>query len=168
MPDQVAWGLIPGECFSNLLRNPLCRRVWCYVDPDQLSPSDPDNDQSIEQVKADGRNHEQIHGCDMWGVVAQKRGPALRGRPPSPTHVLGAGRLRHRKAELEQLTMNARRTPKCILSAHPSDQCPQIGIDLWPTSKTARFPLPIAAKTGAMPAHEGLGPDDRDGLENRR
>src|SRR5262249_22048635 len=44
----------------------------------------------------------------------------------------------------------------------------QIGIDLWPTSKIARFPPPIAAKTGAMPAHEGLGPDDRDGLEDRR
>src|SRR5262249_27575234 len=118
--------------------------------------------------KADGRNHEQIHGCDVWGMIAQKRGPPLRGRAPSPGHVLGDGRLSHRKAELEQLTMYARRTPKRILCAHPSDQCPQIGIDLWPTSKIARFPPPIAAKTGAMPAHEGLGPDDRDGLEDRR
>src|SRR2546430_14743572 len=30
----------------------------------------------------------------------------------------------------------------------------------------ARFPAPIAAKTGTMPAHERLGPDDRDGLED--
>ena len=101
-------------------------------------------------------------------MVAQKRGPPLGGRTPSPTHVLGDGRLSHRKAELEQLTMNARRTPKCILSAHPPDQCPKIGTDLWPATKTARFPPPVATKTGAMPAHEGLGPDDRDGLEDRR
>jgi hypothetical protein len=26
--------------------------------------SRPDNDQSVEQAKADGRNHEQIHRCD--------------------------------------------------------------------------------------------------------
>src|SRR5215471_12693849 len=101
-------------------------------------------------------------------MVAQKRGAPLGGRPPSPTHVLGDGRLRHRKAELEQLAMDARRPPKCILSAYPPDQCPKIGIDLWPASKTARFPPPVATKTGAMPAHEGLGPDDRDGLEDRR
>jgi hypothetical protein len=38
----------------------------------------------------------------------------------------GDGRLSHRKAELEQLSMDARPTPKQIFSAHPSDQGPQI------------------------------------------
>src|SRR5262245_17254018 len=58
------------------------------------------------------------------------------------------GRLRHRKAELEQLTMNTRRTRKQVLNAHPPDQHPQICSDLRP--------------------HEGLWPDDRHGLEDRR
>src|SRR5262249_36649940 len=104
----------------------------------------------------------------MWGMDAQKRAPALRGRAPSSSHVLGDGRLSHRKAELEQLTVNARRTPKRILSAHPPDQCLQIGIDPWSTSEAARFPPPIATKPSAMPAHDGRRPDDRDGLEDRR
>ena len=64
--------------------------------------------------------------------------------------------------------MNAWRTPKQILNAHPPDQCPQIRIDLRPTSKRSRFPAPIAAKTGTMPAHQSLWANDRDGLEDRR
>ena len=37
-----------------------------------------------------------------------------------------------------------------------------------PASQVARFSTPVAAKTSAMPAHNGLCPDDRDGLEDRR
>jgi hypothetical protein len=55
-------------------------------------------------------------------MVAQKRAPALPGWVALPAHVLGDGRLSHHKAELEQLTMDARRTPQQILSAHPPDQ----------------------------------------------
>src|ERR1700720_4888053 len=34
-------------------------------------------------------------------------------------------------------------------------------------NQVSRFATPVAAKTGTMPAHQGLGPDDRDRLENR-
>ena len=81
-------------------------------------------------------------------------------------HIRGDGRLSDRKAELEQLTMNVQRTPKQVVNTHPSDQRPQIGIDLRPASQGARCPAPIAAKAGTMPAHKGLGPDDRHGLEH--
>jgi uncharacterized membrane protein YeaQ/YmgE (transglycosylase-associated protein family) len=53
-----------------------------------------------------------------------------------------------------------------ILNAHPSDQRLQIGIDLRPAAQGARFPAPIAAKAGTMPAHKRLGPDDRHHLED--
>ncbi len=61
---------------------------------------------------SDGRNHKQIHGCDVRHVVTQEGTPVLTGRVIFPGHVLGDGRLSHREAELEQLAMNARRTPK--------------------------------------------------------
>src|SRR2546430_3759463 len=164
--DQVAWSFTPREGLGNLLRDPFGRRVRCYVDPDKLSTDQPDDDQNIEQVKADGRNHEQVHGRDVRRVVAQEGAPALSGRVRSFGHILGDGRLSDRKAELEQLTMNVRRTPKHILHAHPSDQRPQIRIDLRPASQGTRFPAPIAAKAGTMPAHKRLGPDDDHGLED--
>jgi len=37
--DQVAWGLVPGKGFGNLLRYPVRRRMRRHIDPDQLSPS---------------------------------------------------------------------------------------------------------------------------------
>src|ERR1700730_11936441 len=143
-PDRgsSSWGLVPGECFSNLLRDPFCCRVRGHIDPDKLSARQPDNDQDVEQVEADGRDHEQIHGCHMRSMIAQERAPALTGRVAVLGHVLGDRRLSHRKAELEQLTMNARRTPKQIFNAHPPDQCPQIRTDLRWASQVSRFPTP--------------------------
>jgi hypothetical protein len=125
-----------------LLRDPFCRRVRCHIDPDKLPPSQPDNDQNVELDKADGRNHDG--------------------------HVLGDGRLSHRKAELEQLAMNVRCTPKPIVHAHPPDQRSQFRMDSRPACRGAGFPTPVAAKPSAMPTHQGLWPDDHHGLEDRR
>jgi hypothetical protein len=165
--DQVAWDLIPGECFRQLLRDPFCRRVRCHIDKGKLSPSQPDNDQNVELDKANGRNHEQIHGRDVRHMIAQERAPALTRRLASLGHVLGDGRFSHRKAELEQFAMNMRCTPKPIVNAHPPDQRPQFPRDLRPASRGAGFPAPVTTKPSAMPAHHGLWPDDYHGPENR-
>src|SRR5205085_8488262 len=71
------------------------------------------------------------------------------------------------KAELEQLAMDARRTPQRIVNTHPPDQRAQVRVDLRPASKRAGLPTPVPAKAGPMPAEEGLRSDDRDGLEDR-
>ena len=83
-------------------------------------------------------------------------------------HVLRDAGLRDFEAELEQLAMDARRTPQRIFRAHPPDQCAQICGDLWPASKGAGFPPPVPTEAGPMPTYESLGPDDRDGLEDQR
>jgi hypothetical protein len=51
--------------------------------------------------------------------------------------------------------------------AHSSDQRPQAGIKLWPASRIPRFPAPITAHAGTVPAHDGFRPDDHHGLEDR-
>ena len=51
-----------------------------HIDPHKLSPSQPDNDQNVELDKADGRDHEQIHGCNVRHMIAQERAPLLTGR----------------------------------------------------------------------------------------
>ena len=43
---------------ATLARDPFCRRILCNVDPDQLSPVQPNNDEGIEQVEANGRDNE--------------------------------------------------------------------------------------------------------------
>src|SRR3982074_2073782 len=37
MADQVARGLIPGKCLRYLTCDPLRGRIWCDVDPDEVS-----------------------------------------------------------------------------------------------------------------------------------
>jgi hypothetical protein len=98
-------------------------------------------------------------------MIAQEGAPTLTGRLTFLGHVLGDGRLSHYKTELEQLAMNARRTPKHIFNAHPSNQSAQFPTDLWAASQVSRSPTPVAAKTGAMPAHNGLWSDNRDDLK---
>src|SRR4029450_1738484 len=93
--------------------------------------------------------------------------PSLGRRATSLDHVLRDAGLSDLKAELEQLAMDARRSPKRIFRAHPPDQRAQIHVDLRSTSKRAGFPTPVPTEAGPMPTHEGLGPDDRDGLQDR-
>src|SRR5439155_4775274 len=78
--DQVAWGLVPGKRFGDLLRYPVCRRMRRHIDPHQLSPSQPNNDEDVAQMKANGWNDEQIDGGDVRYMIAQERAPALTRR----------------------------------------------------------------------------------------
>ena len=32
----------------------------CYVDPDKISARQPDDDESVEKLESDARNHEQV------------------------------------------------------------------------------------------------------------
>src|SRR6266581_8508040 len=165
--DHVARRLSPRECFGDLACDPVRGRMGCDVDPDEVSAGQPNDDKGIEQVEANARNNEQVHGGDVRRVVTQEGAPSLGWRSTSLDHVLRDARLSDLEAELEQLAMNARRTPQRIFHAHPPDQCAQIPIDLWSASKGTGFPTPVPAKAGPMPTHEGLGPDDRDGLQGR-
>ena len=83
-------------------------------------------------------------------------------------HVLGDARLRDLKSELKQFTVDARRAPKWVLDAHPSDQRAQIRLNLRPPSPRTLFPTPVVAKAGSMPMHERLGADNREDLQDRR
>jgi hypothetical protein len=86
---------------SVICRDPFGGRVCGHVDLDKLAPSQPDNDQNVEQIKADGRDDEQVHGCDLRQVVAQECAPALTRRAAvRGGHVPRHGRLSDRKAKL--------------------------------------------------------------------
>src|SRR5258706_11423427 len=87
--------------------------MGCDVDPDKVSAGQPNDDKAIEQVEANARNNEQVHGGDVRRVVTQEGAPALGRRSAFLDHVLRDARLSDLKAELEQLAMDARRTCVC-------------------------------------------------------
>src|SRR6195256_2736839 len=92
---------------------------------------------------------------------------SLGRRSTSLDHVLRDAGLSDLEAELEQLAVDARRSPQRIFRAHLSDQRAQIRANLRSASKRAGFPTTVPTEAGPMPTHEGLGADDRDGLEDR-
>src|SRR5438128_10314135 len=117
--DQVARRLSPRECFGDLACDPFRGRMGCDVEPDKVSAGQPDDNKDIEQIEANGRNNEQVHGGDVRRVVTQESVPSLRGRSTSLDHVLHDAGLSDLEAELEQLAMDARRSPQRIVNAHP-------------------------------------------------
>jgi hypothetical protein len=114
--------LIPRECLRDLVGNPFRGRMRCDIDPDKVSSGQPNDDKDIEQIEADGRNNEQVHGGDVRCMVPQEGAPSLGRRSTSLHHVLRDSGLTDVEAEREQLAMNARRSPQGIFRAHPPDQ----------------------------------------------
>src|SRR5262249_711857 len=165
--NNVVRGLVPRESLGELARDPFGGRIGGHVDPDEVSPAQSDDDEGVEQVEAKCRDNEQIHGGDVRRVVAQEGAPSLTWRSLPLDHVLGHRRLGAPKAELEQVAVNAWRSPQWVLDAYPPNQCAQLRINLRPPSKGARLPTPVATKAGTMPTDQGLGADDGDDLQDR-
>jgi len=103
--DKVVRSLIPRKGLRYLTCNPFGRRICCDVDPDEISAVQSNDDEGIEQVETDRWNNEQVHGGNIWGMIAQEGPPSLAGRSPSFAHVLGNARLRDLKPELEQFAV---------------------------------------------------------------
>jgi hypothetical protein len=135
-------------------------------DPREVPTIEPHDDEGIKQVEADGRHNKQVHGGNVWSMITQEGSPSLAGWPPPFSHVLGDARLRDFKPELEQFAVDTWRAPKRIFDAHPPYQYAQRRVDLRSPSPWARLPTPVAAKTGSVPTHERLGPDDCENLED--
>src|SRR5438132_13308414 len=110
----------------------------------------------MEQIEANGRNNERVHGGDVRCVVTQEGAPALGRRSTSLEHVLRDAGLNDLEAELEQLAMDARRSPQRSFRAHPPDERAQIRVDLRSTATGTGFRTPVPAEAGAIPAVESL------------
>src|SRR5450631_1156542 len=164
--NEVAWRLIPRESLGQLACDPFSCRVCCDVDPDEVSAIQPNDDEDIKQVEADGWSNEQVHSRNVRRVITQEGAPSLARSPAWLDHVFGDTRLRDFEPELEQFTVNTRCAPKRILHAHLPDQRAEVRLNLRPPSSGARLPTPVPANARTMPTHERLGPDDRENIQD--
>src|SRR5215475_7491705 len=88
-PDHVARSPVPRKCLRDLTCNPFRLRSLCDVDPDQFSAVYPHDDECIEKVETDRRDDEEVHGGNIWSMIAQEGEPSLAWRPTSLDHVFG-------------------------------------------------------------------------------
>src|SRR5262249_24975883 len=116
----------------------------------------------IEDAKRYSDHHTEVTRHNALGLVADKRGPALRGTAfarPSHTvarHIFAYGSWRDPYAKLEQeFVGNALPAPGRILQGHAANErlhgLGQSG------SPRPGFPPPKQAKALTMPTNEGLG-----------
>ena len=91
------------------LRGWVCRHPKRHPKPSPVAH----NDKTIQNLECDRRQDKEVDRRDAVGVIAEKRPPALRRRPRVAAHVTSDRRLGDLEAELEQLTMNTRRSKMC-------------------------------------------------------
>src|SRR6201987_5031878 len=149
--NEIAGSLFPAAGFRDLICDPFCGWMRCDAKPQNMSPAVPHDQQSVEQAKRDRRHDEHIHRSDPISVVAEECPPALGRRVSSPDHVLGHARLSEIDAELEELSMDPRRSPQRIGNAHLADKLAYLQRNFWPATPRFRFPSPIQTEAGAMP-----------------
>ena len=121
--------------------------------------------------KSERWDGEKVHRSNSLAMVAEERQPSLhwvrisRGSadPSRDTP------FREIETQLEQLAMNARRSPSWILSHHTEDQGANLFADTLPSSYLADSgdPRPIRTKSRSVPVHDGSGSDQDERLSPR-
>src|SRR6266481_120921 len=159
--DQIVGNSFPAESFRNLICNPFCGRMRCDAEPYDLSSAVPHDQQSIEQTKRDCRHDEQIYRSDPIRMIAKESLPTLRRWFSPLDHILGHTRLPDFDAELEQLSMDPRRSPQRISNAHLVDKLPYVRGYSWSANTTSRFPAQIRSETRAKPTDDCIRLDTR-------
>jgi len=91
-----------------------------------------EDDKDEEEIEHDRGNHKKIDRGRTIHVIAEEYFPAVIGIPRSAVHVLGHGGLTDREAELQELSVDARRALQGIVRTHLPDERPKLVARLWP------------------------------------
>ena len=126
----------------------------------RTSPVMAENHEGEEELKRDGRHHEEVYGDQVLGVIVEKGSPRLGGRFAVPDHVLGDRGLRHLNTEFQEFAMDARSSLARVAEAHFSDEGPNFIGYRGSSFKMATLPIPTQSEALAMPGDNGLRLDN--------
>src|ERR1700756_5541376 len=168
IPNEISRRVVPRERLGDLARDPLRGRICRHAKRHPKSPSVAHNDKTIQNLESDRRRGKEVDRRDAVDVIAEKRPPALRRWRRVAAYVPSDRRLRDLEAELEQLTMNPRRAPQRVRTAHLANERAQLSRYLRSANTVAGSPAPIRPKPSTVPANDGLRPDDHNHLKDGR
>jgi hypothetical protein len=94
----------------------------CDAKSQNMSPAVPHDKQATQQTKRDCRYDEHIYRGDPVSMIAKERPPALGRRDSSLGHLFGHAGLSDIDAELEEFSVDPRRSPQRIGNAHVADE----------------------------------------------
>src|SRR6266436_199753 len=165
--NEIAGSLFPAACFRDLICDPFCSWMRCDAKPQNMSSAVPHDQQSIEPAKRDCRHDEHIHRSDPVSMIAQERLPTLRRGFSSFEHIFGHARLSDIDAELEQLSMDPRRSPQRIGNAHLADKLAYLRRYGWSATAAPRLPAPVRSEPGTVPFYDSLWLHNRRSVSDR-
>src|SRR5215470_12253257 len=162
----MCWRVWPR--FSHLLYDPKSTWVSRDLEAEDLPPVVTDDKEAIQNTKGERRHREEVHRCNRLAMIAQEGEPALRriGSSRSAPKPSRDRRLGEIETQLEQLPVNARRSPGWILRRHTKDQSPNLRAHTFPAahSPSSREPSPAQPKACSMPSHNRFRCDQHERL----
>jgi hypothetical protein len=149
------------EGVDQLLSGPDGGGVLGHVEVDDPPAVVSEHDENEEDAEASGGHRKEVNRDDVPDVVSEERPPGLRGLGTTRGHEAGDGALGDVDAELEELAVDARRTPQGIRRGHRPDEGGDLGADGWAAaSGPAREASPVLAEAAPLPSEDGIRRDD--------
>ena len=105
------------ECLAQLLDDPFCGGMWCYVAVQNLASLVLDDKEAIQHSERYRRHGEEIEGSDPLAVILEKGEPLPAGitTPNYTTQISGHRAFREGKAQLLQFRANLGSAPVGIV-----------------------------------------------------
>jgi len=163
--DQRARALAAGGGLAPLLGDPGVGRLACRAHVDDAPRGQFDDEAGAQRPEEAVGDREEIARPAVGDVVAQARRPRLPARARRAVAAqLGLARaLRHADAQLAQCAAAPRGTPARVLGRQPPDQGDGLRREGRAVRPRVRSPPPARPEPGAVPAQQGLGPDEEQG-----
>jgi hypothetical protein len=124
------------------------------------------DEEAVEQAEGHGWYRKKVERNDRLAMVQEEAQPLF---PWDTTAVCGPkipgdGSFRNNETELLEFSVDLGGTPIRVLSCHAQDEISDFLCDLRPATWHPGSPAPVPTKTGAVPADNGGGPHDDEGV----
>ena len=120
--DDVAVWAWKRQCLSELLQNPIARRMQRSVEMENAAPMMLNDKEAVQHPETQRRHGEEVEGGDYFSMVLEERQPTLHLRLVGLTlqllEIARHGRFGNLKSELQQFAVDARRSPGWIVGLH--------------------------------------------------
>ena len=127
-----------------------------------------DDEEAVERAERNRWHREEIHGRNRFPMISKKDQPALGPVRISRRsfHLTGDGSLGKVKTEHAEFPMDPRCSPGGVLNDHAEDQFPNLLRRPFPSHlpPSSGDQPPVHTKTSPVPADDGFGRDDQEGL----
>jgi hypothetical protein len=153
-----------GQTLIHNRKQKLGCRMLSHLEMDHAPAFMCQDHEHVQDPEAQSRHHEKIDRHQLLDMVLQEGPPRLRWRFAVLHHVFCSRCLGHFDAEFQLFPMDSRCAPRCVSSAHISDEISnRLGRIGSSRAEPATLPRPIEPKSLSMPCEHCFWFDNQKG-----